>query len=231
MMRKRSSPSTLNPTHRSLTFAALKGLCVGTILLGGCATESRSSVGTTRPVLENDIKKAHGAYWYHQTDVASVNCGNFDSLWNTAFNVALDDHFMIDRTDFRAGLLTTLPMISKQPFEFWRDDVVDGHSQLQSALGTVRRTIQFHISREPGGSYRCIPKVLVERESLAEHRITSVTEYHEIFSVTRQLSERDTDIGTPVILEYWYAIGRDVELERNLAQKIRARLKSQGCDD
>ncbi len=181
--------------------------------------------------MERDVKKAHAAYWYRQPDVASVGCGNFDSLWKTAFDVARDDHFMIDRTDFRTGLLTTQPMISKQPFEFWRNDVVDGHSMVQSALGTVRRTIQFHLSREPDGGYRCIPKVLVERESLAEHRITSVTEYHDIFSSTRQLSERDTDFGTPVVIEYWYAIGRDPALEKDLARRIQTRLKSQPCEE
>ncbi len=214
-----------------LTVAALTVVCVGTILLGGCATASRSSVATAPAALEKDIKKGRGAYWYSKPDVASVDCGNFDCLWNTAFNVARDDHFMIDRTDFREGLLTTQPLISKQPFEIWRDEVVDAHSMLQSALGTVRRTIQFHISREAGGGYRCVPKVLVERESLAEHRITSVTEYHDIFAVSRQLTDRDTDFGTPVILDYWYAIGRDPALEKNLAGKISAHLKSQSCDE
>ena len=82
-------------------------------------------------------------YWYKQPDVASVDCGNFDSLWNTAFDVARDDHFMIDRTDFRSGLLTTQPMISKQPFEVWRDDVVDTHSMLQSAWGRCGGRFNF----------------------------------------------------------------------------------------
>ena len=161
--------------------------------------------------------------------MAGVQCASFDVLWKTATEVARRSRFTIDRTDYREGLLTTSPLVSKQPFEFWRADVADEHSMAQSALGTVRRTVHFQISREKDGGYRCVPKVLVERESYAECRITSVNEYKDVFSYTRALSERGTDEDQPLQIDYWYAIGRDNALENRLAGEIRKRLSSQQC--
>jgi hypothetical protein len=100
----------------------------------------------------------------------------------------------------------------------------------QSALGTVRRTIQFHFKADSAGGYRCVPKVLVERESYAERRITSVNEYKDVFSYTRALSERGTDEDQPIQIDYWYALGRDSVLEKHLASEVRERLRSRQCN-
>ncbi len=210
---------------------ALAALAVMAGMTPGCASPSHSTPSASAPAQEREVRKARGAYWYAQPGVASVSCGDFYVLWDTCNAVTRGAGFTIDRTDFREGLLTTNPLVSKQPFEMWREDVVDGQQLAQSTFGTVRRTVQFRITRNPNGAYNCVPKVLVERESRAERRITSVTEALDVFSINRPLSDRSTDEGTPIIIEFWYAIGRDNSLESNLAAGIRQQLKSKSCND
>src|SRR5207248_2965667 len=125
---------------------------------------------------------------------------------------------------------TTAPLVSRQFYEPWRDDVVDGHGLLLSSLATVRRTVRFEIARRDDGTFVLAPKVVVERYSSAERRITSVTEYLDIFNYRRALVDVQTDEGTPVPVEYWYAIGRDPALERHLARAIRRALPKDTCE-
>jgi hypothetical protein len=72
--------------------------------------------------------------------------------------------------------------------------------------------------------------VLVERQSLAEQRITSVVLYRSAFRRPvnpreRQYGTRESDIGQFLPSRYWYPIGRDEELEKSLADRIRSKLR------
>jgi hypothetical protein len=120
--------------------------------------------------------------------------------------------------------MTTKPLVSKQFFEVWKGDVVDGHDLLQSSLGTMRRIVFFQISHGEDGGYVLSPKVVVERYSAAERRITSVTQYLNIFSYEHGLVGEVTDEGQLVPVEYWYSIGRDPHLEQHLVDLMRGYL-------
>ena len=186
---------------------------------------------TTRPATAVDPKSADPAYWYAQPGVADVESPDFTALWKSCKLAARDDGFDIDRPGYRDGLMTTPPLVSKQIFQPWRSDVVNDQDLMQSTLGTVRRTIHFEIARTgsaPDAAWECIPKVVVERFSIVEHRITNASEYRDIFTLTRseltmeQENERDPTNKVPPL--YWYAIGRDHGLERQLADQIRQHL-------
>jgi hypothetical protein len=135
--------------------------------------------------------------------------------------------FKVDRTDYRNGILTTLPLESKQFFELWRRDVVDIHSLAESSLISTRRLVRFEIAKadESGNSFRCVPKVLVERYSSTEKRITSVTRYRESFDIEPNQGSRERDKGVNIPETYWYTIGRDAALERALAEGVESRLR------
>ena len=81
------------------------------------------------------------------------------------------------------------------------------------------------VGEGPAATWQCVPKVLVERYQVVERRITNETEYRQAFTLTRQQlnmqeeRERDPTAGIPPL--YWYAVGRDYELERQLANRVR----------
>jgi hypothetical protein len=196
-------------------------------ILPGCMG-APANPAATQPATAIDPKTAEAGYWYDQPAVANVESSDFDTLWKACKLAARDDGFILDRPGYRDGLMTTQPLVSKQFFQPWLNDVADGHSLVQSSLATMRRSIHFEMTKVgdgPDAVWRCVPKVLVERFQETERRITNATEYQQAFVLTRQqLSmqeqrERDPTAGIPPL--YWYPVGRDPELERQLAGRIR----------
>ena len=179
-----------------------------------------------KPVTDVDPVKADGSYWLNQPAVTSVNANNFDSLWTACREEVYSRFFALDRQDFRSGFMTTEPMVSKQFFELWRRDAVTVHDVESSSLATIRRTVQFRISKTDGG-YKMEPRVLVERYSSSERRLTSIVEYQAAFSGPRVEGDAQTDAGLALPTDYWYATGRDNALEKDLANMISQRLLAQ----
>jgi hypothetical protein len=165
-------------------------------------------------------------YWLKYRAVATVSDADYDALWDAARRAARACSFSIDRTDYRDGIMTSKPLVSKQFFEVWKGDVVDAHDLLQSSLGSMRRIIHFQITHGENGGYILQPKVIVERYSAAERRITSVAQYLNVFSYEHGLVGEETDEGQLVPIEYWYAVGRDPHLEKHLADLVEGYLKN-----
>jgi hypothetical protein len=192
----------------------------------GCII-GKQNPAATQPATAQDPKTAQLAYWMDQPTVIHVSAASFDELWNACRDAVQADGFLVDRTDYREGILTTMPLVSKQFYEFWRNDVGDLHGLTQSSLGTMRRTVRFDIRRLDDGSYQATPRAVVERFTSVEKRITSVAQYREVFALTQQdlqLSAEEQD-QPQIAPQYWYAVGRDNALERQLAASVLARIK------
>jgi hypothetical protein len=157
----------------------------------------------------------------------SVSHRDFNALWRAAEDAARLRLFPIDRRDYRGGVLKTEAVISKQAFEPWRRDAVTAGDVAQSTLATVRRTITFRFDRnEAGDTYTVTPEVLVERYAQAEQRLTSAALYRAAFRRNPDArGSREADRGINLPQRYWYELGRDVALEKDLAEAIRARLR------
>ena len=214
----------------NLGFARLVCICCTLLatLATGCSLGKQSPVAraTTQPATSIDPKSAQPDYWLKQPAVARAVAKDFDELWNASRDALVDDGFTIDRIDYREGTLTTLPLISKQAYEFWRNDVVDARDLAQSSLGTMRRTVWLTIKRLPDGAFDAAPKVVVERYATVERRITSAAQYRDIFSIRLVDVSRDVEqTGMAIPAEYYYAIGRDHALEKQLMQSVQNRLR------
>jgi hypothetical protein len=222
----------LHMTMRSRTLLALQIGSVVSLLVIGCATHPHPSTApSTQMATDIDPATTQPDYWYDQPGVASVEWDNFYKLWHTSEDVARSYLFRIDRVDYRDGILTTEPLVSAQWWEPWRRDVQTIDDAMESSLSTMRRTIRFEFTRLPSGLYRVTPKVLVERRSVAEHRITSVALYRYTFRPQRgsvhnmPYGTPETDVGIILPARYWYPVGRDEALERAIADRIAKRLK------
>ena len=180
----------------------------------------------TPRVTNIDPKLATPDYWMDQPAVVHVDADDFDTLWKICRSVVHDRFFVIDREEFRLGLMTTRPLVSKQYWEVWRRDEVTIHDIEASTLATIRRTVHFQITRQPDGNFTVEPKVLVERYASAERRLTAITEYHTAFSSVRAYGSAENDQGIVLPTDYWYATGRDNALERDLAAAIQRRLRA-----
>jgi len=189
-----------------------------------CACAGESPIRTARPATDKPAEQATAEYWLRQPAHASVASLDFPRLWDASAQVLRRDLFIIDRADDRQGVMVTRPMVSKQIFEPWRSDAGTFDEALQSTLQTVRRIVRIEVQRSDGGLYTATPKVLVERLSLIGQRVTSVAESHNVFSPIGPESTYQTTAGTTVPVRYWYAIGRDQAMERQLANAIEDKL-------
>jgi hypothetical protein len=190
------------------------------LLITGCATQS----APPPPVAPIDPASAKTDYWLNKPAAATVFAGDYDKLWEICIAIAHTDLFDLDRRDYRDGLLTTKPLVSKQIFEFWRPDTGDVYSAVQNSLQTTRRTIYFQFDRLPDG-YTVTPKVVVERFATRDKRITSPGQYRSAFqSVDPDAPHAPPVPGIDPNAREWYAIGRDLAMEAELAKSIKESL-------
>ena len=199
---------------------ASSGLVGLLALLAGCAIHPAPAPKAT----DIDPARATPYYWISRPAVAGASDADFFKLWNACLLEVRHREFLIDREDYREGLLTTLPMTTRQFWEVWRRDVGTLDGLADSSLASIRRTVRFEVTRQDDGTYVATPKVLVERYASLERRLTSITQYHTAFSSPRPTQESDTTTTPGLPTDYWYAVGRDEALEKDLAASIRARL-------
>ncbi len=190
------------------------------LLTAGCSTSATSPALT-----QGDPALATQAHWIAQPAVATVQHDDYDRLWEACRQTARWRGFQIDRADYRNGLLVSRPLISKQLFEVWRRDTMRVSDMAESTLATIRRIVRFEISKQEDGTFACVPKVVIERYTSTERRITTVTQYRESFSIEPEQGSREKDKGVNVPDTYWYATGRDAVLEKDLAEGIRSRVR------
>jgi hypothetical protein len=201
------------------------------VALAGCASSEKSASkppAATQPMTETDPKLATPEYWLSQPAATWVESPSYDVLWNACQEATRDYLFTVDRVDYREGVITTKPLTSAQFFELWKRDVVTWHDAQLSSSATYRRTIHFNITKLPDGSYEAAPKVLVERQAIAERRITSAMYFRNINSRKSAYGTKETDEAIILPAYYWYAVGRDETLERHLSAAVWNKLHPSG---
>jgi hypothetical protein len=214
----------------------MSGRRMGVVIIGACATlallgcadgnqlAKHKSAPATQSVTTVDPKLADPQYWLTEPGTSWVEYPVYDALFKASQAVASDYQFVVDRRDYRDGIITTTPVVSAQFFEPWRRDVQTLGDSAHASTATHRRTVHFEITRQRDGSYEMTPKVIVERESISERRISNATYFREISGPHGAYGTRETDIGTLLPYSYWYAVGRDHTLERVLAAAVYNKL-------
>jgi hypothetical protein len=174
------------------------------VLIVGCAAKPRP---TTQP---------------------AVPSGNFIALWRACEDTAREFGFTLDREDYRGGVITTLPLTSKQFFEVWRNDVQTANDLADSSLSLYRRTLRFDIKKTPDSTYAATPTVTIERYARTETPVTGSAYLRNAFRSTGRrgpTGSREQDRGIILPRHYWYVTGEDDVLEQKVAKKLRGKLK------
>jgi hypothetical protein len=210
------------------------GVVVSLLMVAGVQAFFAGCIGkphdpaATQPVTVSDPATTQASYWLDQPATASAKGSDFEKLARGTEAILRDYCFAIDRVDYRLGIITTEPLVGAQFFEPWRRDNQTAGDVVKSSLGTRRRTVRVDIARNDDGTFTASPRVLLERISSAEQRITNVVAYRgarkpaDPRAVPRGTKESDQGILIPS--KYWYAIGRDEPLERKLAEEIQTEL-------
>ncbi len=205
-----------------LTLTGLMGLAAGCIGHSHPATTQP----TTAPALATDIppETALPSYWFAQDPVASVRSPGYSDLMQECDHVLRQRFFQIDRVDYRSGLLVSKPLVSKQLWEFWRNDVGSTQQTLASSFGTYSRTVQWRVTRDDKGGFVAVPRVVVERFSTKSRRVTSLVDFRAAPGQSQSLGGLPQSNLEEVPADSWYAIGRDKALELALAQDLQDRM-------
>ena len=144
---------------------------------------------------------------------------------------AVDDYFRIksetpvrvDSVAWLEGRLETFPEVGGTLFEPWRRDSTRGFERVQSTFQTIRRTAFVRVIPGPDG-YLIDVKVTKEQEDVDHSQFPTAgssvqSQGGTVVRTTNVLSDLPTTID-------WYpaGVGRDLELERRLAESIAGRL-------
>jgi hypothetical protein len=206
-------------------------MLVAALVTGGCIGNNLSRPSGER-VTDLPKTMAEPPHFMKRQATATVTAGDFDKLWDATHRVTRDLGYRADREDPRLGVYTTRPLVSAQFFEPWRWNVGSLYALVEASLGTIRRSVRWDVTRNDDGTFTAQPRVLVERYTVIEHRITSAAQYNEIFALTREevrnqrLRQMDPSLALQeeIPTAYWYAIGRDEALERKLAAAVQSRI-------
>jgi hypothetical protein len=212
-------------TTRRLAILYLPSSILALVLLG-CITHPQNPAAT-QPATAIDLATTQPTYWYAKPGVAEVHSADFQNLWEACKETARSYLFTLDREDYRSGVVSTAPLISKQLLEPWRPDTGTAGQVLANSAGAMRRTIRFEVTREPDGTFTATPKVLVERESILERRTTDVSQYRFAFSgpatkiPAKEAVTLEPDTFPDVPVKYWYPTARDTEMEKQVAARLK----------
>ena len=176
-------------------------------------------------------------YWYNRPAAFAVDYPQFDPLWRAAGEAVRDAGFTPDRQDMRNGVMTTRRLVSQQIFEPWRRDTASPTPPWRKAhCRRCGRTVRFEFARKEDGTYRVDAEgagraVLVRRAPDHLGRrvppdIRSSRAKRPTAGRTCRKTPTQEVSGTPPP-EYWYAIGRDADMEQRLAEWVRDRLQSE----
>jgi len=140
-------------------------------------------------------------------------------LWDATGEVLKSHNFTLDRTDWRQGIITTLPETSRTLLEFWRQDVQTDEDLWESTVNPIRRWVEVRFAPDEHGMWKELSVVVhKQRFSSLDRQFNSTGAAYQYFS-----SDLPTTTGLAKATdEYdqWIDIGEDGALAERLLTSI-----------
>ena len=152
------------------------------------------------------------------TNPMSVNSSS-ENIWMACKDELRSRGFSIDFQNRQAGIIETRPLISKQWFEFWKNDVVDNKSLAKSSIQTTNRIVMINIDdQSKPQSVKCT--VTVNKLYTTSIADSKQARSEDAFVATQYLLEKKSDSQ-----QYWEPAGNDPALEEAILRSIKSKLK------
>jgi len=151
-----------------------------------------------------------------------INKSQIDIVWDETLDVLREHYFVPDRQDRRAGLIVSYPTVSKQWFEFWRDDAQGCYQVAESSLHNIRRSVEVKFVPAKD-RYEIRMTVYIQRKSQPQRQITTSSGAFQIFRDNAPLYISGQSADRNEIVE-WVNVGEDVRLANYLLGRLERRL-------
>ncbi len=174
-------------------------------LFSGCSS-SRDNRATSEPI-----------------SALIIPADDYDSAWDEIVEVLREHYFIPDRQDRRTGIIVTLPSVSKQWFEFWRDDAIGFYQIAESSLHTIRRIVEVRFTPKGKNSIEIKIKVTVQRKNQPQRQATTASGAIQAFRENVPTYSGKA-MKTSQMAE-WTDLGEDIKLEQYLLTQIYKRLQ------
>jgi len=150
---------------------------------------------------------------------------DYDNIWQQATVLLNRTGFLLDRKDYRLGVLTTQPLPSCQLVEVWKPDQTTAKNAIENTMHNQQRKVRLTISPVMGKPdfYEIAIQVLVERQSNPSEEIGGLM-FLEGSGFGRSQASLRSDYAPPVdskkIPAQWYVVGHDPDLEHKLLREL-----------
>lgn len=150
-----------------------------------------------------------------------------DVFWESIQETLRRQRFRLDRVDRRAGVVTTMPMISQHLLEVWRHDVDTWPDLWESTLNSMRRWVEARVSRGVDNVWLKLT-ILVHKERLStpDRQFNSTGAAYQYFGDSLPTTSGETGVAANETV--WLDEGRDSAMEEYL---LRAILERAGYDN
>ena len=150
--------------------------------------------------------------------------------------------FPIEKLDAEQGILRTRPLRGAQFFEFWRGDNTGCFGTAEANLQTIRRTVELRVEtgdteptlrdeRRPPedantpGRWRILCAVSVQRLSLPENEIPSISQTYRMHSQSTATAQRIAVTPQQERAMAWVDSGQDPALAAEILERVCRRLE------
>jgi hypothetical protein len=134
--------------------------------------------------------------------------------------------FELDKVNRRRGEVETHALLSKQWFEFWRQDVVSDEAAAEASLQTIRRRVQVTVKQIDSGRRQLDCHVSVERQvselARTRNQVRSQNVFYRAGGPVPSLAARDLEEN---VSPRWQKIDCDDLLEKAILAGIMQRLE------
>lgn len=157
-----------------------------------------------------------------------IDTREYARMMQAAADVLVNEGFVLDRQDYRLGVVSTKPVHSPTLVEPWRSDLTTGYQKLESTVNHQRRVVTVSleaVERDPNVSLKAEPRAymlrveaMIEQEQSPQREMTGSTSGGLILGTLKSNPYEMQVRGIPGI--YWQPVGRDSYLEQRLIAMI-----------
>ncbi len=149
-----------------------------------------------------------------------IDIASYRRIFNQAMRLVRHTGYRVSWSSYRLGIIVSKPQIGPEVLQWWRPDVTNGNSLMESTLNTFRRTIRLVIERLGKQRYRISIEVLVERRENPQGMVGAVA-FNGISAFGGNILPLMASHAAPGVGgEYWYPAGRDLLLEKKLLKVL-----------